>query len=112
MGDVLAEIAPFAQISAAGVLLAVVWYILRIITRGDVVPKPTVDMLLAGRDAEIIRANERADGYRDLAETERHSREIVTEQNRELIEVARTVEHAFEAMRLVAEGRAPHDVAD
>jgi hypothetical protein len=97
------------QLGAFGVLLLVVYFIFRAVVGGHLVPKVTVDALLAARDAEIVRANQRADGYMGLYETERTSREIVTDQNRELIEVARTVEHVVESLRLVAEGRASND---
>lgn len=72
---------------------------------GKVIPKSTVDTLLAARDAEIVRAVDRGNEYRDLYEGERHVTELVREQNRELIEVARTVEHVMESLALVAEGR-------
>lgn len=93
------------QLGAAGVLLVTVVYVLRVVVAGDLVPKKTVDVLLAARDAEIVRANQRADAYMGLYETERTSREVITAQNRELIEVARTVEHVMESLQLVAEGR-------
>lgn len=98
------------QLGAFGVLLLVVYFIFRAVVRGDLVPRATVDTLLAARDSEIVRANERADGYMGLYETERAAREITTSQNGELIEVARTVEHVMESLALVA-GKRASDVA-
>ena len=72
---------------------------------GKVIPKTTVDTLLAARDAEINRANERGDEWQKAYESERHVTELIRDQNRELIEVARTVEHVMESLQLVVEGR-------
>lgn len=72
---------------------------------GRMIPRSTVDALLATRDAEITRSNARADEWHAAYETERTGRELVTEQNRELIEVARTVEHVMESLQAKAEGR-------
>lgn len=96
---------PFFQLGAIGVLLAVLYYLIRVVARGDVVPRATVDALLASRDAEIIRANERGDEWHKAYEGERHVSELVREQNRELIEVASTVKHVAEALAQAAERR-------
>jgi hypothetical protein len=101
------EFLPFVNLGALGVLVALLYYAFRIVTRGDVIPRPTVDALLAARDAEIIRSNERADAWHRAYESERHVSEVTREQNRELIEVARTVEHVLESLQLVAERRYP-----
>lgn len=101
------EILPFVQLGATGVLVAVLYLLIRIVTRGDFVPRATVDILLAARDAEIVRSNARAAEWHKAFESERHVSELVREQNRELIEVARTVEHVLESLQLVAERRSP-----
>lgn len=93
------------QLGAFGVLLLVVYFIFRAVVSGGLVPRATVDTLLAARDAEILRANDRAELNMDLYQTERTRSELLTEQNRELIEVARTVEHVMESLQLLAEGR-------
>lgn len=95
------------QLGAFGVLLIVVYSVFRIVGSGQWIPKETVDSLLSARDAEIIRANNRADEWHKAYEGERHVSELVRDQNRELIEVARTVEHVLESLQLVAERRYP-----
>lgn len=101
------EVLPFLQLGATGVLVAVLYYLIRLVTKGEFVPRDTVNALLAGRDAEIIRSNERAEEWHKAYEGERHVSELVREHNRELIEVARTVEHVLESLSLVAERRYP-----
>jgi hypothetical protein len=101
------EFLPFVNLGALGVLVAVLYYLIRQVSNGALVPRSTVDTLLAGRDAEITRSNERADGWHQAYESERHVSELMREQNRELIEVARTVEHVLESLQLVAERRNP-----
>jgi len=94
------------QLGAFGVLLLVVYFIFRAIVSGALVPRSTVDAIVVAKDAEISRANIRGDEWHAAYEGERHVSELVRDQNRELIEVARTVEHVMESLRLVAEGRA------
>lgn len=97
------------QLGAFGVLLLVVYFIFRAVVMGKLVPKATVDALLAARDAEILRANERADEWHTAYEAERHVSDATRDHVRELTEVARTVEKVVEAVQLVAEGRVPND---
>jgi regulator of protease activity HflC (stomatin/prohibitin superfamily) len=99
------EILPFVQLGALGVLVALLYYLARILARGDWVPRTTVDTLLEARDAEILRSNQRAEAYMALFETERTAREVAMSQNGDLLDVARTVEQVMEALRQVAEGR-------
>lgn len=94
----MSELAPYAQISAAGALLAVTIYIIRVVVRGDFVPRKTVDAMLSARDDEIGRANQRGDDWHAAFENERHAREVVVSQNGELIEVAHTVQHVMEVL--------------
>lgn len=101
------EVLPFLQLGAIGVLVAVLYFLIRIVVRGDFVPRATVEALLAARDAEIVRSNERADEWHRAYEGERHVSELVRDQNRELIEVAGTVKHVAEALAVVVGKRAP-----
>jgi hypothetical protein len=96
-------------LGAFGVLLVVMYFILRAVVRGDLVPRATVDALLAARDAEIARANERGEEWHTAYEAERHVSDAQRDHVRELTEVARTVEKVVEAVQLVAEGRVPSD---
>lgn len=110
------ELLPFAQLTATGALVVVLVYIIRTISSGGWYPKAVVDSLLLAKDAEIARAiaeidraNQRGDEWRAGYEGERHVSELVRDQNRELIEVAKTSAHALEALEIVA-GRRGHVV--
>lgn len=98
------DLLPFAQLTATGALVLVLVYIIRTISSGGWYPKAVVDTLLAARDDEIERANHRADEWHKAFEGERLISEVVRDQNRELIEVARTSAHALEALESVVEG--------
>lgn len=107
IGDLL----PYAQLSATGALVVVLIYIIRTISSGGWYPEAVVNTLLAAKDAEIARAhaeieraNKRGDEWRRGYEGERHVSELVRDQNRELIEVAKTSAHALEALEVVVEG--------
>jgi hypothetical protein len=102
------EVLPFLQLGATGVLVAVLYLMIRTVARGDWIPRATVEALLSARDAEIVRSNERADEWHKAYEGERHVSELSREQNRELIEVARLVEHVLESLESVAGGRPPN----
>jgi hypothetical protein len=103
----LGGVVPLGGLTASGVLLLLVLFI----ARGALVPRKTVDALLASRDAEIQRAIARGDEYHAAYETERHALEVVRAQNGELIEVSRTVEHVMVTLREMAENRRSPDVA-
>lgn len=98
----LSDLATIGQVTATGVLLLLLWLIGRVLIRGDWMPRDTVNALLAARDAEIERSNRRGDEWHDAYEAQRHRAELLMDQNRELIEVARTVEHVMESLERVA----------
>lgn len=98
------ELLPFVQLTATGALVAVLVYIIRTISSGGWYPKDVVNSLLAAKDAEIERSNLRGDEWHKAYEGERHVSELVRDQNRELIEVAKTSAHALEALEVVVEG--------
>lgn len=104
----MAELLPFAQLTATGALVVVLAYLIRTISSGGWVPRSTVDALLAARDAEIERANLRADEWHKAYEGERHVSEVVRDHNGDLIEVARTVKNVMEALGSVVEDRNRH----
>lgn len=87
------DVAAIGQVTAAGVLLLVVWLLARVVVKGDFVPRKTVDLLLTARDAEIERCNTRGNEWHDAFEAQRYRCELLLDQNGELIEIARTVEH-------------------
>jgi hypothetical protein len=91
----------WGQLTAPGALIAT-WLLLGgSIARGLLTPRRTVDALLTARDGEIDRANKRADEWHAAYETERHRADLLADQNRELIEVARTVEHVMQSLDAV-----------
>jgi hypothetical protein len=104
------ELLPYAQLTATGALVLVLVYIIRTISSGSWYPEVVVNALLAAKDAEIARAHEeiersntRGNEWHTAYEGERHVSELVRDQNRELIEVAKTSAHALEALESVVE---------
>lgn len=104
------EIVPWLQLGGLGIVGLVLWYLIRLIGSGSWVPRQTVDALLSARDAEIERSNKRGDEWHDAFEAQRHRSELLLDQNRELIEVARTVEHVMESLDIVARRAGGDDV--
>lgn len=105
--DALQQLGSIGQLTAAGVLVVLLTLIARVIIKGDWIPKQTVDILLASRDAEITRSNMRGDEWHGAYETERHRADLLADQNNALIEVAKTVEHIIDTVspRTVSGGR-------
>jgi hypothetical protein len=52
------ELVPFLQVSAAGLLAGVVWYLLRQISTGQWVPRRELDYMRADRDARLAEKDE------------------------------------------------------
>lgn len=96
--DSLQQLGSIGQLTASGVLLIVVLLIARVVIKGDWIPRRTVDLLLASRDAEIDRSNTRGDEWHAAYETERHRADLLADQNNALIEVAKTVEHIIDTV--------------
>ena len=88
----LTDLSTIGQLTGTGVLFLVLLIISRVIIKGGWVPRDTVDLLLASRDAEITRAIQRGDEWHAAYETQRHRAELLLDQNNALIEVAKTVE--------------------
>lgn len=104
----LTDFAPIAQLGATGVLLSVVWWLLRAIARGEWVSRRELDYVRADRDARLAEKDREIAEWRAVAETERTGREVVTDQNRELIGGFRTLDRFWDALRArMAEGT-PH----
>jgi hypothetical protein len=87
----LANLAPFLNISAAGLLAAVVWYLLRQISSGQWVPKRELDYVRADRDArlaekedQILREHAAQAEWRAAHETSEAARELLAEDVRNL----------------------------
>jgi len=100
----LGEFAPFLQLGAAGILLATVAWMLRALVRGDWVSRRELDYVREDRDSRLKEKDSEISEWRAAYETERTGREVVTDQNRELISGFGTVTHTLDALRAVAEG--------
>lgn len=100
--DGFQQLVTVGQITAPGALLIVVLIVIRAVVRGSLVPRSTVDALLEARDGEITRAVVRGDDWHAAFEAQRHRGDLLTEQNRELIEVARSHEHLVETVEALA----------
>lgn len=99
----LSELAPLAQISAAGALVLILVLLFRAVSRGDWVPKRELDYVRQDRDARLAEKDAEITYLRGAHETSERSRELLNQQNRELISSFRTFEHFFDSMRSVAE---------
>lgn len=84
--------------SAGGALIVLILLVGRVMVKGDWMPRKTVDLLLASRDAEITRSNTRGDEWHAAYETERHRADLLADQNNALIEVAKTVEKIIDTV--------------
>lgn len=96
--DGLQQLATIGQLTAPGALLLVVLLAFRAVQTGGWVPRRTVDILLQARDAEIERAITRGNEWQAASEAQRYRGDLLTEQNRELIEVARSHERLVETV--------------
>lgn len=104
------DVVPWLQLGGLTIVGVVLWYLIRLVGSGEWVPKQTVDTLLGGRDAEIERSNKRGDEWHDAFDAQQHRANLLLDQNRELIEVARTVEHVMESLEDVARKTGGTDV--
>lgn len=115
--EVLRELGPFVQITAAGLLTVVLLILLRAWIAGDIVAKRELDYLLevmearlADKDARIEEGRQEAGEWRRAHETSETARELLNQQNRELVEGFRTFEHFFTEVREVVRRRTGGDV--
>lgn len=99
----LADLTPFVQLGASGVLLGIVVWIIRALVRGDWVPRRELDYVREDRNARVTEARQESADWRAAHETSEKARELLTEQNRNLIAGLRVVDQFFDALRAVAE---------
>lgn len=104
----LTDFAPIAQLGATGVLLSVVWWLLRAIAKGDWVSRRELDYLRADRDARLAEKEREIAEWRAAFETERHGREIAVEQSGQLLSVSGTLTRTLDALRARGEGGPQH----
>lgn len=103
MSEIAASIAPFAQISAVGALVFVLILLFRAVSAGDWVPRRELDYIRADRDARLQEKDREIAEWRAVAATERTGREVVTDQNRILIDGFATLNRTLDALRANAE---------
>lgn len=103
----LSTFGPIAQLGAAGVLLGVVYWLIRMIARGDWVPRRELDYVRQDRDARLAEKDREIAEWRAATATERAARDVVSDQNRELITGFRTLDHFYEAFRANATAGTP-----
>lgn len=107
MGD-LAVFAPIAQLGASAVLLTMTGWLLRAIARGDWVSRRELDYVRADRDARLAEKDHEINEWRAVAATERTGREVVTDQNRDLVSGFRTLDKFYDGFRQASSGGGPH----
>lgn len=98
----VSQLAPLAQLTASGALVLILVLLFRAVSAGDWVPKRELDYSredskarLAEKDAEIVY-------LRDAHATSERARELLNQQNRELVSSFRTFEHFFDSLRELA----------
>ena len=102
------DLAPFVQGGAVAALIGVIFYLARQISSGEWVPKRELDYVRADRDSRLAEKEREVAGWRSAHETSERTRELLTGQNRDLIDSLRAQERFFDAFRAVIE-RDPGD---
>lgn len=104
----LADLTPFVQLGASGILLgSIVWfgrYFIRLISSGEWVSRRELDYVRADRDARLAEKDDEIAYLRGAHETSERAREILNANARDLVGSFRTFEHFFNSMQRVAEG--------
>lgn len=103
MDQALGGLLPIIELGATGILLGFIWYFLRIIAKGDWVPKRELDYTRQDRDARIVEALTQIADWRAAHETSERSRELQAGQVGQLVEALRAQERFFDAFRTVIE---------
>lgn len=110
----LSDIAPFVDLSATAVLLAVVFYLIRVETRGDRVSKRELDYVrqdrddrLAEKELEIARERTISAEWRAAHETSEQARELQDNQLRDALDALREQRAFFDAFRSLASRSGP-----
>lgn len=91
--------ATIGQLTPSVLLLVVLLMLARVVIRGDFIPRKTHERELASKEAEIGRIQKVSDDWRAAHTISEKAREIITGNNRELIEIARTFELALRSDR-------------
>lgn len=100
------ELVPFLQVSAAGILAGVVWYLLRQISTGQWVPRRELDYMRSDRDArlaekddQIHREHAAQAEWRAAHETSEAARELLADHVRDLAAAVRDSNHFYAEFR-------------
>jgi hypothetical protein len=113
-GNFLQQFAPLVDLgTTAALIAAILWfgrwlsqYYIRNISSGEWVPRRELDYTrldrdarLAEKDAELERCRITISEWRAAHETSERTRELLTGQNRDLIDITRTQQRFFDAFR-------------
>ena len=113
-GGFLTSLAPVVDLGTTAILVAaIIWfgrwlsqYYIKNISTGEWVPRRELDYTrsdrdarLAEKDAEIERCRVTISEWRAAHETSERTRELLTGQNRELIDTVRNLQRFFDAFR-------------
>lgn len=71
---------------------------------GKVVPRRTVDEIIRQADARVVRAESETGEWREAHALTDLANRVLIDQNRELIELARTSDHLLKSIHTVATG--------
>jgi hypothetical protein len=103
VGGELAELVPFVQITATGLLCVILLLLLRAWLRGAIVAQRELDYLREDRDARLAEKDQENTYLRDAHATSERARELLNQQNRELVASLRAFEHFFASFQRVLE---------
>jgi hypothetical protein len=126
VGGFLSAFAPLVDLgTTAALIAAILWfgrwlsqYYIKNISSGEWVPRRELDYTrldrdarLAEKDAEIERCRVTISEWRAAHETSERTRELLTGQNRDLIDTVRNLQRFFDAFRSFID-RGPDDDTD
>lgn len=97
----LSALAPLVDLGAFAVLVAVIFLLIRTVSQGGWVPKRELDYLREDRDAQLADRDRQIAEWRSAWQTSEASREILNNNNRELIEAVRDQTSFYDAFRRV-----------
>jgi len=110
--DALADLVPFAQLTATGALVLILLSLFRAISRGDWVPRREMDYVRSDRDARLAEKDAEIAYLRGAHETSERARELLNQTTRDTVAALRTQEHFFDALRAQAVGPPGKDAGD
>ena len=117
MADFFAGLAPLANFGVGSLLVVIVLLLFRAWVKGEIVAQRELDYLrqdrdarLADKDARIEEIRQEAAEWRRAHETSETARELLNQQNRDLVAGFNTFDHFFDEVRQVVQRRNSRDV--